>query len=86
VPIVVENDDAEPSVPPMLTDDGTDRASDPAVSVAVTVVSPQAPPVGGEHANAGGATTSAVTAAAIAQPARTSSAGDIDLSIGTAPA
>jgi hypothetical protein len=80
VPIVVENEDALPMVPLMATELGTERASEPAVSVAVTVESAQTPPGGAVQAYAAGATVDHVTVAPATASADTSLAGDMDLS------
>src|SRR5206468_515403 len=80
VPMVVENDEAAPSVPLMETDGGTDSDSVPATSVTLRVESAHTPPPGAVHAYAGGAATSGVATATAATAAPRSLASDMNLS------
>ena len=70
VPIVVENDDALPSVPDNDTEPGTDSDNVLPVRVTVRLESPHEPPPGGAHAKAGRAGRSATehTATALSAP------------------
>src|SRR3954468_24398756 len=78
-PIVVEKDDAEPSVPLMATDGGAVSDSVPAARLTARFESPHAPPPGGVHAYAGEAASGVATATA-APAAHRSLASDMDLS------
>jgi hypothetical protein len=80
VPIVVENDDAVPSVPLMAAVAGTVSAKVPAVSVTLTVVSPHTPPLGAVHAKAGAAGASTTEHKAAVQSGPMRFTGDDDLS------
>ena len=70
VPIVVEKDDALPSVPDNDTEAGTDSDNVLPVKVTVRLESPHEPPLGGAHARAGRAGSSATehTATALSVP------------------